>query len=118
MRYTVQVFKNCDRDNFDGYQPGHALATAHDLQLHLDGETGAHAAEHAFSIGNRVGSDVHGRSWPSDVTSVSVGDVMVVRPHDGAYEVIYAVERIGFHPLAELPSPIVELAGHSRVTSR
>lgn len=46
-----------------------------------------------YVVGNRMGADAHGRSWPSQVRSLSVGDVLVV---EGS---AFVVAPIGFEPV-------------------
>lgn len=103
---NVTVYMNTDPNNFDGYKPHHALATDDDLTLLVNDE------EEAFVVGNRMGADLNGKTWPSDVRSVSVGDVIHIHPDS-----YVSIERFGFK---EIPTPdnIVPLAGHGRVTSR
>ncbi len=117
MMHTVTIYMNVSEDNFFGYDHNDDLATADDLVLRVDTPDWCSAAERAYSIGNRAEPDTNGRSWPSDVRSVSVGDVVRVVA-DGANAIVRytAVTDVGFE-LIEEPRYMVALAG-TKATSR
>lgn len=100
----------------DGYQPAHPVATVGYYDVEADGFTAA--AEAMFAIGNRMAADTEGRTWPSDVRSLSVGDVLYVARNDDSAVQILACARAGW---TEVPQPPdrrqVELAG-TDATSR
>jgi len=71
----------------EGYQPAHPVATVDYYDVEADSWTAA--AEAMFAIGNRVACDLHGKEWPSDVRSLSVGDVLYVsRNSDSAVQIV------------------------------
>jgi hypothetical protein len=76
------------------------------------------AAEAAFVLGQKMGTDEKGRDYPRDVRSVSKGDVVRVTRQD-EYLGHFAVESFGFQ---QIPHPtrrqFVPLAGQSLHTSR
>ncbi|GAA4626927.1 hypothetical protein GCM10023196_037160 [Actinoallomurus vinaceus] len=113
--YTVAVYLNVDRNNFDGYQPHHPLATANDLVFRVNAISHEDAAEKAWPVGNKVATDLDNRSWPRDVRSFSVGDVAKVTGNGQTR--FYACARGGWDEIAEPTNPVVALAG-TRATSR
>jgi hypothetical protein len=114
-RYTVTVFMNVDEDNFFGYKPNHPLATEDDLILTVEATDVPSASDKAFAIGNRMHADAEGVYWPSDVRSVSVGDLIKVA--DAESMTFVSVDSYGFTVHPEPTNPIVSLAG-TRATSR
>jgi hypothetical protein len=115
-QFHITVYLNVGPDNVAGLHPGDPVATDTDLQLTV---TAAHpdaAAELAYAIGNRIDTDDNGHRWPTDVRTVSVGDlIQITGPSSPA--VFRAVAAIGVHPVVLLANPIVPLAG-TRATSR
>jgi voltage-gated potassium channel Kch len=99
-----------------GYQPGHPVATVGYYDVEAADWT--LAAEAAYAIGNRMGADTEGQEWPSDVRSLSVGDVLYVsRNSDSAYKIL-AVARAGWTEIEQPKDHLqVELAG-TEATSR
>src|SRR5262245_23552074 len=80
-----------------GYQPHHPVATVGYWDIEADSAVGA--AEQLFAIGNRQldGSlDGEPKSWPSDVRSLSVGDVLYLA--DGDQHTTYAVHILACAP--------------------
>ncbi|MFF9607434.1 hypothetical protein ACF1GY_35025 [Streptomyces sp. NPDC014684] len=121
--YTVTVFMNTAPHSFDGYQPHHPLAEAtlpdgsplrlvFDASDHFDS---LEAAGAAFYVGNRQGPDGHGQTWPADIRSVSVGDVIKVTGPDH-WIIHLSVDLLGFTRVQE-PTTLVGLTG-TRATSR
>lgn len=120
MRYTAQVYLNVRADGLfflHGYQGGDPMGTATDLTLVVEGETWQHAAERAWVIANREGADALGHTWPTDVRSMSMGDVAQLTPA-GANPVTRwaAVAVMGFTPVGQ-PTNVVPLEG-TTATSR
>ncbi|MFF8401724.1 hypothetical protein ACF06P_08835 [Streptomyces sp. NPDC015684] len=118
------MYVNTARHNFAGYRPGHALAevTHPDgsplrLVFHAGPRINGHeaAADAAYCVGNRRGVDDHGQSWPTDVRSVSTGDVVKVTGPDH-WIIHLSVDGPGFFPVPE-PTLLVPLAG-TRPTRR
>ncbi|MEU1597968.1 hypothetical protein ABZ468_35340 [Streptomyces sp. NPDC005708] len=119
--YTVIVLVNVAKNHYDGYQVGHHVAevtaTEHDttplaLVFHAAPYTKVDAvADAAWVVGNRMGADDAGQTWPRDVRSVSKGDVLAVTAPDGT-TVHLCVGSTRFSP-AEPPMPhcMVPLAG-------
>jgi hypothetical protein len=116
-RFTVAAYMNCHRDNFDGLRADHPLWTDTDLVLELAASGPRSAADRAWDIGNRMGADDSQRSWPSDVRSLSVGDVLKVE--SGSVVDCLTVVGVDWHHLgSKLDNPIVGLDGADSVTSR
>ncbi|MFI9019319.1 hypothetical protein ACIGZI_35420 [Streptomyces griseus] len=123
--YTATTYMNTHPDNFDGYHPHHPLAAATRTDgspLHLVFHTSdrirshQHAASAAFTVGNRQTADDTGQSWPDDIRSVSVGDVIKITG-PGHWIIHLRIDPIGFTPVPE-PTHLTGLAGKTRVTSR
>jgi hypothetical protein len=93
---VAQAYMNISKGHYDGYREDHIVVSAPDLIFRVDEHT---AAEDMFSIGNRMSTDLDGASWPSDVRSVSVGDVIGVGHQ--SKRVFFAVEPVGFKPVPE-----------------
>lgn len=120
MDYTVTGYVNVGRHPFDSYASGEPVAKVD--HFHIKGVSADHAAEGMWTVGNRMGCDIHGKSWPSDVRSLSVGDVLrVVIPscHDypTGHVLWLAVAPTGWRELDAAPDTIVPLAG-TNATSR
>ncbi|MEU9134044.1 hypothetical protein AB0D08_39250 [Kitasatospora sp. NPDC048540] len=109
--------------NFKGFRAGHELAVASPaegsplLVLTVTAPDALSAAERAFDVGNHQDTDDIGVAWPSDLRSVSVGDVMLVTsPSDHRF--CLAVASRGFiHVDPPRRESIVALVGSS-ATSR
>ncbi|MFJ9580884.1 hypothetical protein ACIRQF_31405 [Streptomyces sp. NPDC101191] len=122
--YTATVYMNTHDDNFDGYEPHHPLAAAirrDDSPLRLlfraSDRIRSHedAADAAFEVGNHQGPDDNGQTWPDNIRSVSVGDVIKITGPD-ARTVHLSVDSYGFSPVPE-PTTLVALTD-PRVTHR
>ncbi|MGP3953451.1 hypothetical protein [Streptomyces sp. 7N604] len=121
--YTVTVYMNLALHSFFGYESGHRVAevtTADGAPLRLTFSAATHAdaaeaAEAAFEVGNRQGSDDSGQSWPEDVRSVSVGDVLAVTGPDGT-TVHLSVDSVAFSEI-DPPRTTVPLEGTSATSS-
>lgn len=123
--YTATVYMNTHRDNFDGYQPHHPLAAATRpdgsplrMVFHTSDRIRNHqdAASAAFDVGNHQSADHNGQTWPGDIRSVSVGDVIKVTGPDH-WIIHLSVDSFGFSAVPE-PTHLTGLAGKTRVTSR
>jgi hypothetical protein len=113
--FHVTVYLHVGPDNFAGLKPGDPLATDTDLQLTVTAADPDAAAEQAYAIGNRIDTDDRDHPWPTDVRSVSVGDLLQITYQ--RQTVFRAVTAIGFHAIPEMANPVVPLAG-TRATSR
>ncbi|WP_331732005.1 hypothetical protein OG613_47290 (plasmid) [Streptomyces sp. NBC_00015] len=123
--YTVTVYMNTHRDNFDGYEPHHPLAAATRLDgsplrlvFHASDRIHNHeaAAGAAFDVGNHERADDDGQTWPGDIIrSVSTGDVIKITGPDH-WIVHLRVDPVGFSAVPE-PTTLVDLAG-TRATRR
>lgn len=116
--YQVTAYVNVDPDNFFGWKPRHAIAKV-DVFV-IKASTPSQVREEMFSIGNRMGCDIHGKTWPSDVRSLSVGDLIEVRSPQGRTPstVEYlSCDSVGWTDIPEPTNPIVALAG-TAATSR
>ena len=79
MRWRVQVAMS---DDITGWKPK-LWAGDRRTTLVLEGDTPIEVAEAAWRVGNRMGADADGREWSSDVRSMCVGDVVMMRPEWG-----------------------------------
>lgn len=118
--FTATVYVNVGEDNFFGYTPTSPLAEV-DYPLTVHAETPLSAAEAVFAIANRMATTpAHpgGRLqvWPSDVRSLSVGDLVRLRAGDGTLT-FFSVDSFGWTEVPEPTNPIVPLAG-TYATSR
>ncbi|MFE8940998.1 hypothetical protein ACFYNX_26375 [Streptomyces sp. NPDC007872] len=122
--YIATVYVNTACHSFGGYQHHHLLAEATRtdgsplrLVFNANGRTRGHeaAAEAAFEVGNGQSADDKGQTWPADIRSVSVGDVIKVTGPDH-WIIHLSVERSGFSAVPE-PTHLTDLAG-SRASSR
>lgn len=126
--FTVVVLVNVAEGHYSGYRVGHQVAevTAHEddptpLQLVFHAATHATpdaVADAAWVVGNKQGADDAGQTWPLDVRSMSVGDVLAVTAPDGT-TIHLCVGGSRFSP-AEPPEPyaIVPLAGTDATSRR
>ena len=92
----AQTYLNEGEGRFWRYTRDDLLVTGPEVEIPDDavrelGETTV--AEAIWAVGNRVGADVSGVEWPSNVRSLSVGDVMVVG------EAAFAVDHFGVKPI-------------------
>lgn len=128
QQYRTKVLVNVATDaqgrsiNYNGYQLGQPLALVTEtgphgaaLTLQVTAATVLGAADLAWKIGNRQGSDTAGNCWPHDVRSVSVGDILRITD-EGGHTVHLAVASRGFD-LIDVPAHQVDLSGTS-ATSR
>lgn len=99
----------------DGYQVGHPVATVGYYDVEAEDFTAA--ANVMFAIGNREAADTEDQTWPADVRSLSVGDVLYVAGADETVKIL-AVARFGWTEIAQpADHRQVELAG-TDATSR
>ncbi|MET7490534.1 hypothetical protein [Streptomyces sp. NPDC005538] len=124
--YTATVYMNTDRDNYDGYEPHHPLAAATRtdgsplrLVFHASDRITDHeaAADAAYTVGNRQGADDNGQRWPTDIRSVSIGDVIKVTGPDH-WIIHLSVDSFGCFSAVPEPTTLITLAGKTRVTRR
>lgn len=111
----VTAYINVDSDYWTPWEPGKRLATDPALTMTVNAKDPMEAAMRMWVIGNRMDEDAAGRTWPSGVRSLSIGDVVVIG------ETALAVAHVGWKPVslsAVEPgdrSLMVE-AGHARAT--
>lgn len=117
MNYRVTAYMNTDPENYAGYSRRHALANSGET-YNIQAGSPESAAERMFAVGNRVEADAEGAKWPSDIRSISVGDVLAIREADSKQYVFYAVDSIGWQAIDLPDNPTTALAGHPRVTRR
>ncbi|WP_326581629.1 hypothetical protein OIE69_44415 (plasmid) [Actinacidiphila glaucinigra] len=120
--YAVTVYLNTAEHHYsNGYRPGDPVAhvTRPDgtpLTLTFTVLSVDDAADAAWVVGNRQGRDDTGQDWPSDVRSVSVGDVLAVTAPRGDAVTYLAVASADFTPVGP-PATIVPIEG-TDATSR
>ena len=111
--YRIIAAVNTAPGHFDGYLPGDRIAAVtsrrgavRPIVFAIDADDAAAALEAMWVIGNRVTDDRGGRCWPSDVRSLSTGDVLAVFAPGYPLETqdvdTYAVASTGFDPV---PAP-------------
>lgn len=127
--YHVIAAVNTAPGHYDGYTPGDPLAPvtarAHayrPIVFAINADNTQAVLDEMWVLGNRVRDDVQGRCWPTDVRSLSTGDVLVVYPpgypQAGGPAQVFAVAPVGFAAIpAPRPSAWVRLEGSS-ATSR
>ena len=115
-RFEVTAFVNTNDDHqFDGYKPVDPLALVGDFTV-AAADIGA-VPETFFAVGNRMGPDADRQRWPSDVRSLSKGDLISIRnlrTHETRH---LAVASFGWTDVIEPANRIVSLAG-SNTSSR
>lgn len=98
------------------YDPADPVATVGYYDVEADSPQAA--AQAAYDIGNRMAADTEGRTWPADVRSLSVGDLLYVAGADESVTIL-AVARYGFDEVAQPPNRLqVPLGGQDLHTSR
>lgn len=110
--YDVWAYVSLDfRNTSLGYQPKAPIATVGRYRVEADDPNAA--AEKMFAVGNRMEQDAEGRSWPSTVRSLSVGDLLAIEDGTQRRKVttFLAVERFGWKDVVEPTNPIQPLAG-------
>jgi hypothetical protein len=112
--YTVTVYVNVGDDNFFGYKPRDPIAKVDTFTI--EAEDAEWAANGMWPVGNKMQPDSLGKSYPADVRSLSVGDLLSVSSY-GQQHHFYAVASVGFTEIPEPTNPIVALAG-AKATSR
>lgn len=117
-KYTVVAYVNVDENyHFQSLKPTDKIARVDEFLIEApDIEWAAHKM---YDVGNKeVGPDANGKPYPPDVRSLSVGDLMGVRPVTGNERMtFFAVESAGFLAIPEPINRIVELEG-TDATSR
>jgi len=125
--HRVVAAVNTAPSHYDGYTPGDPLAcvTARagalgPIVFAINADDTLDVIEEMWVLGNRARDDRQGRCWPTDVRSLSTGDVLVVYPpgHPHVPPEAFAVAPVGFDPIPAPPrSAWVALEG-SNATSR
>ena len=109
-RFEVTAFvKTGDDHQFDGYEPVDPLALVGDFTV-AAADIGA-VPETFFAIGNRMGADADGHRRPSDVRSLSNGDLTSIRNLRTRETRHLAVASFGRTDVIEPANRIVSLAG-------
>ena len=87
MQYRVRAYIKADHANpFRNYRFGEDVAFVGQFEIKAADWDDEHAAEGMFTVGNKMGCDIHGKEWPATVRSLSVGDVLrVIQPPNNRY---------------------------------
>src|SRR4051794_26096485 len=104
--HRVVAAVNTAAGHYDGYTPGDplALVTARadalgPIVFAINAADTPAVLEEMWVLGNGVRDDVQGRCWPTDVRSLSTGDVLVVYPPSypqvGQAAQVFAVAPVG-----------------------
>src|SRR4030095_11987452 len=115
MTLQVKTFVNDGPGRFFGYEPGDLLIEGPVLTVAVDtapSEIEVVTAEAAFVIGNRMAAGLNGPQWPSNVRSMSVGDVVIIG------EVALSCEGAGWKVIDNEFARRVSLSEFARDTSR
>lgn len=124
--YRITAYVNVGEGNFFGYHPRHEIAEVHTFVLARRNVTLHDVAENMWAIGNRIGCDSTGATWPSDVRSMSVGDVLAIRDPETTrtsveigedYAHWFVCESAGWKKIAFRPGNVVPIEG-TKATSR
>lgn len=75
-RFEIAAFVNVSDGNFFGLVTGAQIAHVDDFAV--EATSFEAAAEAMFEVGNRYALDADGKAWPSDVNSLSRGDMLTV----------------------------------------
>jgi len=115
MRYTIATYINSGPGRFDAYETGDLLTNGPIVRLAADTE---HAAlDRVWTIGNRMDPETY--EWPDFIRSLSVGDVLAVKP-EGTFPVpvhYFAVASFGFDAIT--PAQFDESrSGQARISDR
>jgi hypothetical protein len=97
VRYTVATLINEGEGRFFAYDKDDRLVPGPILVVDADSLEGA--AEKAFAVGNRQGVDAEGNSWPSNVRSISSGDVVTITADDTPSALSYACGSFGWRSI-------------------
>ncbi len=98
----IRALMNDGDGRFFAYEPSDLLRVGPTLTIDApDVQTGLGKA---YEIGNRMGADETGLTWPSDVRSLSVADVLVVsdglKDHTDPSDIqAFTVDHVGFGPV-------------------
>lgn len=121
MEFKVTAYVNVHRDSFFGYEAGHPVAEV--CTFRIKATSTLHALDGAYgglwAIGNRMACDLGGTEWPSDVRSLSMGDVAKVVTLGGITQGLvtwHAAAGVGWVEITE-PTHIVPIEG-TKATSR
>lgn len=113
--FLVEAYVNVDEDCFWGLTPEHEIALVDTFEIKASGDR--EAANFMFSVGNRMSCDIHGKKWPTDVRSLSKGDVLRVKLmpcglYPDGYVTVLGIASVGFDALGDrLTNRVVPLAG-------
>lgn len=101
MIFKVATALNDGEGRFWRYEPSDRLVPGPTLTVEAPGTDEALNA--AWEIGNRMGSDANDESWPSNVRSLSAGDVLAVATEmaSGSAFNCFAIEGVGFKVVSE-----------------
>jgi hypothetical protein len=106
MLYMATVYLNRTA-RFMPWTPGDFLSIVNEHALTFDTDSPEMAAEHTFTVGNKMSRDTFGNVWPGNIRSVSVGDAVCVfavddagKPQGDAF--FYSCERAGWRMLGDV----------------
>lgn len=124
MEFTVTAYVNVAEHSFFGWKPTHPIAKVDTFRVKATDPL--HALDSYFgglwAIGNRMACDLGGKEWPSDVRSLSVGDVAKVytppcHEHPKGKVAWHATASVGWTEITE-PAHIVPIEGTSATSRR
>jgi hypothetical protein len=92
-----------------GYTPNQPLAADPRTEVAIEADTDMDALNAVWAVGNRMSTDVDGKSWSSNVRSLSVGDVVVLTPSQPGTPTAWKVDPIGF---SQIDHEIQVATGH------
>jgi hypothetical protein len=104
--WNVQMLVNTSRRPeswLTGYAAGDPLATLPHLAFTVDTDDPAAAPDALWGVGQKVGTDATGKTWPRWVRSLSIGDVAVVTSPTGEPAGCYRAVTFGWEPIEGIP---------------
>ena len=95
--FIVTAYVKVGGEMFGPFQAGDPVAEVGEWRVLAD--SAEKAAEKMWVVGNREGEDALGRTWPSDVRSLSVGDVLHVHDILRGRITWFAVQPLGWREI-------------------
>lgn len=108
MKFAIGTFLNDGDGRFWGYEESDRLVAGPALDVEAD------SLDEALDIAWRIGNRMYGSfSWPSNVRSLSVGDVLLILDSP---MVAYAIESVGFK--ATSAEAVLRSVAYGKVSER
>jgi hypothetical protein len=92
--YNVQTFLNTGKGRFVGYSIDDGVTAG--PMLSIDADNIMSALDDAYMVGNGLTGDAFGFTWPTNVRSLSVGDIVAIGNPSLSETEYWAVEPAGW----------------------